>query len=141
MKSKAVVCAVIAMTLTTCDLTFAQASNYETRLDEQRQAQAYSGPQPDCRDKRVYHRDQPQFQPGQPVPGAWAQARGAGPDQNLREGQLLPRQFRSQQFVVEDWRRHLLCPPPNGYQWVQMGTDYVLVAIATGIIVQLLLNN
>jgi Ni/Co efflux regulator RcnB len=29
---------------------------------------------------------------------------------------------------------------PRGYHWVQAG-DYVLVAIATGIIVQLLLNN
>ncbi len=141
MKSKAVVCAAMAMSLTTSGLTFAQASNYETRLDEQRQAQAYSGPQPDCRDTRVYHRDRAQGQDRRPVPGAWAQTRGAGPDHNLREGQLLPRQFRSRQFVVDDWRRHLLCPPPSGYQWVQMGTDYVLVAIATGVILQLLLNN
>mgnify|MGYP003520550862 CR=1 FL=1 len=31
--------------------------------------------------------------------------------------------------------------PPRGYHWVQTGGDYVLVAIATGIILQLILNN
>jgi len=43
--------------------------------------------------------------------------------------------------VVNDWRGHHLSPPPRGYQWVQVGNDYVLAAIATGIIAQLLLNN
>ncbi|WP_435520846.1 RcnB family protein [Caenimonas aquaedulcis] len=31
--------------------------------------------------------------------------------------------------------------PPRGHQWVQVGGVYVLVAIATGIIAQLLLNQ
>jgi Ni/Co efflux regulator RcnB len=43
--------------------------------------------------------------------------------------------------VVDDWRAHHLSAPPRGYHWVQTGADYVLVAIATGIILQLLLNN
>jgi Ni/Co efflux regulator RcnB len=43
--------------------------------------------------------------------------------------------------VVDDWRNHHLSAPPRGYHWVQVGGDYVLVAIATGIILQLLLNN
>jgi Ni/Co efflux regulator RcnB len=42
---------------------------------------------------------------------------------------------------VNDWRSHRLSAPPRGYQWVQVGGDYVLVAIATGIIAQLLLNQ
>ena len=29
----------------------------------------------------------------------------------------------------------------RGHQWVQVGTDYVLVAIATGLIANLILNN
>jgi len=45
-------------------------------------------------------------------------------------------QYRSRQYVVEDWRGHRLHQPPHGYQWVQVGGDYVLVAIATGIIAQ-----
>jgi Ni/Co efflux regulator RcnB len=43
--------------------------------------------------------------------------------------------------VVEDWPRHRLSAPPAGYHWVQTGSDYLLVAIATGVIAQLLLNN
>ena len=139
MKSQTVVCAVIAASLTAPSLAFAQASNYETQLDEARRAGHTQAATPDCRDQGVYHREPARR--GPPVPGAWQDARGAGPARDLREGQLLPRQFRSRQFVVEDWRAHLLCAPPQGYQWVQMGADYVLVAIATGIILQLLLNN
>jgi Ni/Co efflux regulator RcnB len=42
--------------------------------------------------------------------------------------------------VVNDWRGQHLSAPPRGYHWVQTGGDYVLVAIATGIILQLMLN-
>ena len=34
-----------------------------------------------------------------------------------------------------------LSAPPRGYQWVQSGSDYILIAIATGIIAQLLLSH
>lgn len=56
-------------------------------------------------------------------------------------GGRVPAQYRGHQYVVNDWRGHRLSPPPRGYQWVQVGNDYVLAAIATGIIAQLLLNN
>src|SRR5512140_2712551 len=58
-----------------------------------------------------------------------------------RRGGYIPHQYRSRQYVVEDWRGHHLNQPPRGYQWVQVGGDYVMVAIATGIIVQLMLNQ
>ncbi|HWI78185.1 MAG TPA: RcnB family protein [Ramlibacter sp.] len=58
-----------------------------------------------------------------------------------RRGGHIPAQYRSRQYVVNDWRGHHLNAPPRGYQWVQVGGDYVLVAIATGIIAQLLLNQ
>ena len=67
--------------------------------------------------------------------------RGAGPDHNFYRGGRLPAQYRNHQYVVNDWRGHHLSAPPRGYQWVQTGADYVLVAIATGIIAQLLLSN
>lgn len=66
---------------------------------------------------------------------------GAGPDHQWRRGDRLPDQYRSRQYVVDDWRGHRLSAPPRGYHWVQTGGDYVLVAIATGIIAQLLLNQ
>ncbi|RYY65965.1 MAG: hypothetical protein EOO24_54505, partial [Comamonadaceae bacterium] len=30
---------------------------------------------------------------------------------------------------------------PRGHQWVQVGPDYVLTAIATGVIVNMILNQ
>ncbi|MES3004428.1 MAG: RcnB family protein [Pseudomonadota bacterium] len=66
---------------------------------------------------------------------------GAGPDRQWRRGDRLPPQYRGRNYVVDDWRGHHLSAPPRGYQWVQNGNDYVLVAIATGIIAQLLLGN
>jgi Ni/Co efflux regulator RcnB len=58
-----------------------------------------------------------------------------------RRGGRVPAQYRSRQYVVNDWRGHHLSAPPRGQQWVQVGGDYVLVAVATGIITQLLLNQ
>jgi Ni/Co efflux regulator RcnB len=56
-----------------------------------------------------------------------------------RRGAHIPREYMDRQYWVSDWRAHRLAPPPRGYQWVQVGNDYVLVALATGIIAQLLL--
>ena len=47
----------------------------------------------------------------------------------------------SQKYVVDDWRGHHQSAPPRGYYWVQNGGDYLLVAITTGIIMQILLSN
>jgi Ni/Co efflux regulator RcnB len=58
-----------------------------------------------------------------------------------RRGQRLPAQYRSNQYVVSDWRGHHLRQPPRGYHWVQSGSDYVLAAIATGVIADILLNH
>jgi Ni/Co efflux regulator RcnB len=62
-----------------------------------------------------------------------------GPE--FRRGGYIPREFRSRQYVINDYRTYRLSPPPRGHQWVQVGPDYVLVAIATGLIVSILLNN
>ena len=67
--------------------------------------------------------------------------RGAGPDHAYYRGGRLPRDYRGREYVVDDWRGHHLHRPPRGYHWVQTGTDYVLVAIATGIIADILLNH
>jgi Ni/Co efflux regulator RcnB len=70
--------------------------------------------------------------------GDW---RGAGPRVDLRPGAHLSPEYRGRQYVVDDWRGRHLSAPPRGYQWVQAGGDYVLAAIATGVILQILLNN
>ena len=67
--------------------------------------------------------------------------RGAGPDHSFHRGGRLPAQYRSHHYVVNDWRGHRLSAPPRGYHWVQTGGDYVLIAVATGIIASILLNQ
>jgi len=67
--------------------------------------------------------------------------RGAGPRHDLYRGNRLPTNYHHKQYVVDNWRSHRLSAPPRGYHWVQVGNDYVLAAIATGIIASVLLGN
>lgn len=66
--------------------------------------------------------------------------RGGGPDHNWYKGSRVPPQYRSQHYVVNDWRGHRLSAPPRGYHWIQNGGDYLLVAIATGVIASMVLS-
>jgi Ni/Co efflux regulator RcnB len=59
----------------------------------------------------------------------------------MRRGGQLPSEYRGSRYVVNDWHGRHLSAPPRGYQWVQANNDYVLAAIATGLIAQVLLNN
>jgi Ni/Co efflux regulator RcnB len=67
--------------------------------------------------------------------------RGAGPDHRWERGTKVPAQYRSQHYVVNDWRRHGLHQPGRGQHWIQHGGDYLLVSIATGVIAQLVLAH
>ena len=133
-KMKAIASAVMAISLATGG--FASAQNYGDRNDHQQRndqgdRRDNRGQQQDRRDGR----DRPQFN------GNRQGERGAGPNHEFYRGQRLPPEYRNRQYVVDDWRGHHLNAPPRGYHWVQTGGDYVLVAISTGIILQLLLNN
>jgi Ni/Co efflux regulator RcnB len=66
-----------------------------------------------------------------------------GHTQRYQRGDHLPYQFRQRHYYVNDWRAHRgLYAPPYGYQWVQADSgDYLLVALATGLIANLLLNQ
>lgn len=61
-----------------------------------------------------------------------------GPD--FRRGGYMPREYRNRQYYISDYRSYRLSPPPRGHQWVQVGSDYVLIAIATGLIANIILN-
>ena len=140
MKSKALVSAIMAISLTTAGLAFAQGRDFENRNDSNRYGQAQRG---DQHDRRNRHARQPKRSHNQGRPQVFERhdERGAGPDHQFHRGERLPAQYRSHQYVIEDWRSHRLSAPPRGYHWVQTGGDYVLVAIATGIILQLILSN
>ncbi|HEY0490667.1 MAG TPA: RcnB family protein [Telluria sp.] len=64
-----------------------------------------------------------------------------GSHYRARRGEYLAHQYRGSRYVVSDWRQRRLYAPPRGHHWVQAGNDYALVALATGLIAQVLLSN
>jgi len=51
-----------------------------------------------------------------------------------RRGAYLPSYYRDYEYVVRDYSYYRLRPPPRGYHWYRTGNDYVLAAVATGLI-------
>ncbi|WP_367846512.1 RcnB family protein [Rhodoferax sp. WC2427] len=138
MKKTAFVAALTAASLAISGLAFAQGNGHggdEFQRKNQQHEQAHNRPNnnrgPGPQRMPEPHRNGPDF----------AQERGAGPEHNFRRGGRLPSQYRNNQYVVDNWRDHHLSAPPRGYHWVQTGGDYVLIAITTGIIAQILLGN
>jgi Ni/Co efflux regulator RcnB len=59
-----------------------------------------------------------------------------------RRGERLPPYYRSRYIVVRDYDRYRLRRPPRGYHWVRDDRgDYLLVGLATGIILSAILNS
>jgi Ni/Co efflux regulator RcnB len=65
-------------------------------------------------------------------------ARAPHPQAQWQRGGRLPGAYRAPRYVVDDWRGHRLQAPPRGYQWVGVGGDFVLAAVATGLIAQII---
>ena len=133
MKIKTVVSAILAMSIAVSGLAFGQRNDH-SRDDRGRDERFIQRGNHDRRDNADFRRDRPDH-------NDYRNERGAGPNHDFRRGDRLPREYRNRQYVVDDWRGHRLSSPPRGYHWVQTGGDYVLVAITTGVILQLLLNN
>jgi Ni/Co efflux regulator RcnB len=55
-----------------------------------------------------------------------------------RRGSSLPPYYRG--YVVNDYHRYHLRQPPRGYAWYRVGDDYLLAAIASGIIFDIIGN-
>jgi len=146
MKTRTIVCALAAASLSLGSLSsFAQGydrdrdqnrQGYQQRDDHRRDGdrQAQRG---DERWQRDHDRRAMGNRGDRPEEHYYYGARGP----EWRRGGHIPPEYRSRQYVVNDWRAHHLHAPPRGYEWVQVGGDYVLVAVATGIIAQLLLNQ
>lgn len=52
------------------------------------------------------------------------------------KGDRVPPEYRGHQYVIDRWQEHRLSRPPRGYEWVQVGADYVLISVRTGVIAQ-----
>lgn len=57
-----------------------------------------------------------------------------------RRGHRMPREYWARGERV-DWRYHHLRRPPRGYEWREVDGNYVLAAIATGLIAAIIANS
>lgn len=82
------------------------------------------------------------YRPGPPPPqqqryrGMYDQGRHEG---WYKRGGYVPPAYRSGRYVVSDWRRYRLRPPPRGYQYIRSDNgDFLLAAVATGAIMSII---
>ncbi len=62
--------------------------------------------------------------------------------QQWSRGGRMPDQYRQQQYRVNDWQQRRLQAPPNGYAWYRNDNNqYLLAALATGIIAVVVSQN
>jgi Ni/Co efflux regulator RcnB len=149
MKTK-FIAALIALTFTASGSAFAQRGDHGNDRDHDRNgySQQHNDRRDDDRrdDNRNDRNDGPRANHGKHRNDS-AQyyrrddSRGGGPRHDLRRGGKLHKEYRNNRYVVNDWRGRHLSAPPRGYHWVQTGNDYVLAAIASGIIAQVLFAN
>lgn len=138
MNKKALVSSLMALSLMTGGFAIAQGKSDHN--DRGQNDQAQRGGQQERRGNQARPPHRPGNQ-GRAQNNAQRDERGAGPEHQFHRGERLPVEYRHRNYVVDDWRNHQLSAPPRGYHWVQVGGDYVLVAITTGIILQLMLGN
>ena len=129
MKSVAVTCAIVCATLGFSTLTLAQGQYRRDSNPEWSQPHQRPDTRPENRFDQRHERLNDRH--------GYYSARG--PD--FRQGGYIPRALRDRQYVVTNYRLHQLSPPRRGYQWVQVGSDYVMFAIATGVIASIVLNH
>lgn len=63
--------------------------------------------------------------------------------QAYRRGERLPERYSSREYYVTDYQRYHLREPERGYRWVRDDDtgQFILVAIATGIITDIILGH
>jgi Ni/Co efflux regulator RcnB len=62
-------------------------------------------------------------------------------EHRYKRGERVVDEDRRREYVVQDWRARRLHAPPSGYRWEAVGPDYLLVAIATGVVSEVLENS
>ncbi|SEB24109.1 RcnB family protein [Variovorax sp. YR216] len=129
-KSMTVVAAALAMCM--AGSAFAQDGRFDRGPDRQDRYERVA-PQ----HQRFDGHGRPDFRPQPQVV-----RRGyVNPYAQWHRGDRLPVAYRGPGYVVNDWHAHRLYAPPRGYQWVGVGGDFVLAAVATGLIAQIIANS
>jgi Ni/Co efflux regulator RcnB len=153
MKTSAIVCAVLAGTFGLSSIASAQGWNgdrgdrdhdrgqrfeqrqdhREARPDRQRWYGASAQPRSFGNQPRYVY-EQPRYY-GQPQRYAYAQPR-------FYRGGYLPYEYRTRPYYVSNWNAYPgLYAPPYGYQWMNVDGQFLLVALATGLIANALVNG
>lgn len=144
MKLKSTLCAAVALSMLGTNLAFAQTrSNAEEQARYRATGVDNRAPPSTPAEAREYRRNDAAAR-RQDDGYRWQNNRYDAPREyghRWNRGDRLPPEYRDRQYIVNDWRGHNLSAPPRGYQWVQNGSDYLLVALATGLIAQLLSNR
>jgi Ni/Co efflux regulator RcnB len=150
MRIRTIVCGLAIASLGVTSLSYAQPSRHEAHRDARearhdireaerdlRHADTPREAREARRDLREGHRDLRAAREERREARHFHNARGP----EFRRGHRLPPEFRHRQYVVSNWRVHHLSPPPRGYHWVRVGPDFVLVAIGSGIILNLVIGS
>jgi Ni/Co efflux regulator RcnB len=146
MQAKSFICAIAALSVGFSGLALAQQDK-DVRADQAyRDSQRAAEQQRDHARTRGEDGRRAEFDRGR----EWQHERGEHRSE-WREGEyrhhfhrgdrFMPTEYQGHWYVVDDWRGHRLSAPPRGYHWVQVDGDFLLVAISTGIIASILLNQ
>jgi len=60
---------------------------------------------------------------------------------DFRRGHRLPPEYRGGHYRIYDWRQRGLYEPPRGEEWAYVNGNYVLIAVATGIISSIIIED
>jgi Ni/Co efflux regulator RcnB len=158
MNMKKIACGLLAASMGLGSLAFAQPSRHEDHRDgrgdmrhedrrdgrdarHEAQRNAREARHEQQRNAREARRDQREARQERREDRREARHYYNARSQEFRRGHRLPPELRHDQYVVSNWRGHHLSAPPRGYHWVQVGPDYVLAAVATGVILNLILSQ
>jgi len=137
-KSKSMAVAAAALAMCMAGSAFAQDPRFDRgpdrnddRHDRYEQQYPRQGGAPS---NGHYQQRHPDFRPGP----QYSRPAHPNPHVQWRRGARVPSEYRGRGYVVNDWRGHNLHQPPRGYQWVGVSGDFVLAAVATGLIAQII---
>jgi Ni/Co efflux regulator RcnB len=59
-----------------------------------------------------------------------------------QKGGRIPDEYRDHRYVVDNWHDYHLAPPPRDHQWVRSDNgEFLLVAISTGVIADIIMSH
>jgi Ni/Co efflux regulator RcnB len=129
---KLMIGATMALTLLGSSAVFAQADTYRS---QQQQIEIQNRNSADPRDQSTYTQDQGRN---------GYQSNGSNQVQDnphWSRGDRLPAEYRNKQNEVSDWKNNHLRQPPRGYHWVRANNQYVLAAVASGVITDIIMDT